>query len=341
MEWKRRLQIIGITLGVYLGFRYVLLAALPFLLAWLIAGSLYPCVRFLEKKLRIRKTFTGAVILGLILLVVLSLVYIGIRELIFQGKTALEGIPMFMKWGSELLSVCCLRLEEFCGIEAAVSEKFILTQTGKWQTEIISVLGTKTAACAAACMKYMAYLFSGIFMTYILSVMILGDMENLQRKIREIRWMTGIRRILKRLGETVLLYLKAQFMIMILVSVICALGFWFLKSPYFLLFGILIGFFDMLPVIGTGTLLYPGALIFFLQGNRISALVCILLDIGTSILRKFLEPMLLGEKLGFSPILILASVYGGVFLYGVSGVILGPLSFSTFYEIGRESDFWE
>ena len=60
---------------------------------------------------------------------------------------------------------------------------------------------------------------------------------------------------------------------------------------------------------------------------------CVLLDVVTSFLREFLEPRLLGGKLGISPIVVLAAVYIGFFLFGAWGVILGPLAFSTIYEM--------
>lgn len=71
-----------------------------------------------------------------------------------------------------------------------------------------------------------------------------------------------------------------------------------------------------------------------------AALGCVGLDIVTSFLREFMEPRLLGAKLGISPLAVLASVYFGMLIYGGWGVLLGPLSFSTAYEIGREWDVW-
>ncbi len=114
-----------------------------------------------------------------------------------------------------------------------------------------------------------------------------------------------------------------------------------MKNPYFLILGIALGVLDALPIIGTGTFLYPAALIFLLRGNSWTAAGCVLLDVVTSILREFLEPKLLGGKLGISPIAVLASVYIGIFLYGGLGVFLGPLSFSTIYELGKEWDVWD
>ena len=82
-------------------------------------------------------------------------------------------------------------------------------------------------------------------------------------------------------------------------------------------------------------------MIFLIRGQSKMALGCVLVDLVTSLLREFLEPRLLGEKLGVSPIMILISVYLGMILFGVWGVILGPLSFSTVYEIGKEWDVWD
>jgi predicted PurR-regulated permease PerM len=114
-----------------------------------------------------------------------------------------------------------------------------------------------------------------------------------------------------------------------------------MKSPYFLILGLALGALDALPVIGTGTFLYPAAVVCLLKGNTVAAVGCVLLDLVTSLLREYLEPRLLGEKLGISPVVILACVYVGLFLFGASGVILGPLAFSTALELGREWDVWD
>lgn len=160
-------------------------------------------------------------------------------------------------------------------------------------------------------------------------------MENIRKKIWDYSWLVGTRRVVRRLKKTSVTYLKAQLVIMALVAAVCTLGFWFMKSPYFLILGIVLGALDALPLIGTGTFLYPAAVVFLLRGNASVAAGCVLLDIVTSLLREFLEPRLLGGKLGISPIMVLASVYTGIFLYGGWGVILGPLSFQQYMRSER------
>ena len=61
--------------------------------------------------------------------------------------------------------------------------------------------------------------------------------------------------------------MKAQLMIIGVVTVLCIIGLWALGNPYFLLLGIIIGLMDALPFVGTGTILLP-VIIYFLLGGR-------------------------------------------------------------------------
>lgn len=54
--------------------------------------------------------------------------------------------------------------------------------------------------------------------------------------------------------------------------------------------------------------------------------------------RELLEPKLIGGRLGILPIVILASVYAGVKLYGFGGILLGPLSVLLIQELWRQVD---
>lgn len=80
---------------------------------------------------------------------------------------------------------------------------------------------------------------------------------------------------------------------------------------------------------------------FLVRGEYGIAIGCVALDVVTSLLREFMEPRLLGKRLGIFPVVILASVYVGFWIYGPLGFVLGPLSLSVVYEIGKEWDVWD
>ena len=90
------------------------------------------------------------------------------------------------------------------------------------------------------------------------------------------------------------MYLKAQGIIIGIVTLLCTGGLWLLGNPYFLLLGIVIGLTDALPFIGTGTLLIPIAVYLIFQRKYQLALGYGALFLVTYVAREFLEPKLVG-----------------------------------------------
>ncbi len=132
------------------------------------------------------------------------------------------------------------------------------------------------------------------------------------------------------------MYLKAQGLIILVVILMCTAGLWMLGNPYFLLLGILIGMMDALPFIGTGTLLIPMAVYLIFRGSYGLAAGHVVLFLATYVTREFLEPRLIGAKLGIYPFAMIVVVYVGLYLYGPAGVLLGPVSLLLVMEVLRE-----
>ena len=101
------------------------------------------------------------------------------------------------------------------------------------------------------------------------------------------------------------------------------------------LFGLLAGVLDAFPFIGTGIVLVPLTIWLFLKGQLIQAVFCLVLYGVCALVRELLEPKLIGEKVGIYPIALFASVFIGMQLFGVSGIIKGPLSIVIIYEIRK------
>lgn len=341
IEWKRRMIIAGIVAGVILGYRYLLPVAVPFLAAWLLAVWLYPITVKLEKKFKIKKTLIGAILLLFLGALVGGILYWSIFEVLSQVKEVLAHYSTFQKWSHYFVDDCCTMLEKMTGIASGDSRKYILSQTKVLQNRLSEAAGPFVIDNMIASVKGLLWWLSGIVVTFIMTILLVGEMEIIRKKTWEYHWLVGSRRVVRRLKKTMITYLKAQLVIMGVVATICALGFWILKNPYFLILGIFLGVMDALPLIGTGIFLYPAAVIFLIKGAPLTAVGCVAMDVVTSLAREFLEPHLLGGKLGISPVIILASVYLGFFVYGAWGVVLGPLSFSTIYEIGKEWDIWD
>lgn len=71
------------------------------------------------------------------------------------------------------------------------------------------------------------------------------------------------------------------------------------------------------------------------------AVGCIMIELITSVVREFMEPRLIGSKLGVYPVVFMASAYVGFLLFGVLGFILGPAGLLLIYAVGKEWDVWD
>ena len=91
-----------------------------------------------------------------------------------------------------------------------------------------------------------------------------------------------------------------------------------------------------LPFIGTGTILLPWAALELFRGDFFHAAAYLTFFLITNSTRDFLEPRLLGEKLGVYPIVIAVVVYVGICIFGPTGVLLGPLMLLVIREVVRE-----
>ena len=79
----------------------------------------------------------------------------------------------------------------------------------------------------------------------------------------------------------------------------------------------------------------PWALFEFFQGAYLSGIIYLAVTVITTLARQFLEPKLIGKSVGANPLMVLVSIYLGMQVYGLWGVILGPASAFLIWEIYR------
>lgn len=129
----------------------------------------------------------------------------------------------------------------------------------------------------------------------------------------------------RRVKTALLGWFKAQFKLMGMTFVILFLGLVLLKIRYALLWAVGIALVDAFPVLGTGTVLLPWALLCLLQGDSPRAIGLLGIYVVITLTRSALEPKLVGRHLGLDPLATLMALYAGYKLWGISGMILAPL----------------
>lgn len=113
-------------------------------------------------------------------------------------------------------------------------------------------------------------------------------------------------------------------------------GFLLLRIARAPLIALLVCLIDALPVLGTGTVMLPWALVSLLSGDGGRALGLAGLYLTVAVLRSVLEPRFLGHRLGLDPLVTLLAMYCGFRLWGLTGMLLLPLLTASAAEMTRE-----
>ncbi len=296
---------------------------LPFLFAWIIALIIKPLVALFQK-FRIHKRIS--VILSMLL--VLALLYgvlhfvsgIVVRELRtfaqMLGNTR-QGIPVFMWNFIDSLPQ---------GLQSSVVE-FLKNYDINASEIVPSAINTALSTIGGAAGKLPSLFISTVI--FIMAIYFFSyDEKGLRRELKKSlpeKTVQQLRKIRTVLGKAFGGYVKAQLIIMTVVFAILLLGFVILDVKLALLLAFVISLLDAIPVLGTGMILNPMAVIALIQGDYVRALGFVIMYLIVLVVRNFLEPRVLSGQLGIHPIITLVSMYAGFKLIGVVGMIIGPL----------------
>ncbi len=121
-------------------------------------------------------------------------------------------------------------------------------------------------------------------------------------------------------------YFKAYSVIYIVTFAELFFGLAVLRVKYSFVLALLIAFVDILPVFGVGTILIPWAIVSLVLGNSKMFVSLLLLYAIISVVRQVIEPKIVGESIGLSPLLTLVSMFAGYRFFGIFGMILLPLA---------------
>ncbi|MFX4260893.1 sporulation integral membrane protein YtvI [Pelotomaculum propionicicum] len=132
-------------------------------------------------------------------------------------------------------------------------------------------------------------------------------------------------------------YLKAQAILILISTCLSVTGLYLIGADYALLMGLLIGVFDLIPVLGPATIYLPWLLWSFATGATVFGVKLAVLYLVVLIVRQVLETKIVSSNLGLHPLATLVSMYAGLWTLGLAGLIMGPIlliAVQSFYKAG-------
>ena len=304
------------ALAVYFFMRFFFGITLPFLLAFLVIWKVRPFLSKLAKKTHLKETWILGGFVFLIIMILFAVLYVPISGC-FKDVKFLEENESILE--SEIINVC---VKKYTEIKETCSQYIGSEMVIKIQKEAVN--GVKI------CVSFFTY----IVIFFVSMILICKDFDKIKEKIEENKSNTIIE-VIKGVFLYIKVFLKSQVIIFFVLAVLIGMTLWILGVPNGWLLGILAGLLDAFPFVGTGIVLVPISIWLFLKGKLLQAVFCLILYGVCALLRELLEPKLVGEKVGIYPIVLFASFFIGMQIYGVSGIIKGPLSVVIIYELKK------
>jgi predicted PurR-regulated permease PerM len=125
--------------------------------------------------------------------------------------------------------------------------------------------------------------------------------------------------------------LKGTLLIGLIQGMIGGFAFWLLGISSPVLWGLIMAIFSALPLVGPVAIWLPAAIYLTVVGSWMKALILFL--IGSLVIGSvdnFLRPKLIGNDTAIHPVLILISTFGGIYVFGALGFIVGPILITIF-----------
>ncbi len=331
---KKWIWLAGILVGLWLGIRYLLPMLFPFLLGLLLALAAEPLVRLVSRKLR-RPWAAGIGVGSTLVLCVCILTLLGalaVKELSILSQklpdvqvTAQKGITRLRDWLDGVVQRTPEGVQGLLGnvVDGAFSKRSTLLEP------VADKIPQKVTDLVLWLPQGVVTLFTALVSAFMISARLPKLRQKLRSWLPE-SWQEKYLPLLGHMRAGLWGWLKAQLKLMAITWGIVSAGLVVLRVDYGIFLAALIALVDAVPVLGTGTVLVPWAVVALLQGNR--ALALGLLGIyGVAVtVRTVLEPRLVGRHLGIDPLVTLVAFYVGFTLWGFLGMLLAPLLVACF-----------
>ena len=342
----------GVVLALcYLGLRYALPCFLPLVLGAVMAAALHPAAAGLCRRLGWRYR-PCAVLVAVAALTLLGLMLWGIGGVVVrQGSALLPQIPAFYR-------------ETLLPLAEELREKWQTLQQGRagggWGTSLEEVLQNAVTTLSRRVVGWLGGIASSLpsilftlTFTVLSTIFFLQDYAGITGFIvRSLpgRWLRPMVESKRYLLGAVQKVLFAYLCIMFITFGEITLGLWLLRVPYFAAIAFAIALLDILPFIGSGLFLIPwGAYHLLISRQTALGAGLLLLYAVVTVVRMWLEPRIVGGRIGLHPLATLTAMYAGLKIFGFWGLLLAPLGTTLLLHLrqggylrgrGRPFPFW-
>lgn len=344
VEYKKRFLIdtafvVLIAAMLYFLFKFCTIYLLPFVIGLLLAILVQRPAQFIEKKLKIKKSLVS--VLFVIILYLLTLVLLSWLCVFLYNRAShfISIAPSYLTVVKDVFGDVNAKFSDFMKELPESVSSAIQNLPDTFLKKLTDVVTSLLSSSATIVAKDAPSLLITIIVTVVASCYIAKDydvlMAFLHRHISN-RANLIIAEIKKIFFESVFKLLKGYLLLMLITFAELSIGFAIIgvKNPVSV--AAIVAFVDVLPVLGTGAVVIPWAIISLISGNIWRAIGLAVIYLVVVIVRNFLEPKVIGDQVGLHPLITLLAIFVGLRLFGIIGLFLCPIAIIVVYGLQKK-----
>lgn len=327
------------ALALFIFFKYLMPLIYPFVVAYIIALILQPIINFLSKKARVPRKLSILVLVLAVISLLGFLLYKTGERLYFEIKVLASNIISFMsemsensEMADEFINNLASKIPLFDTRELLYALWLNIDQVLKDTLGFIASQLANVDTLLPTITKF-ATSIPKIFIDIIIIIISAFYLSNDFKKVNNFfasqlpDKTRDFGKIIKHeFASTTGKYIKAYSLIIFITFAELFVGFTILDIRYAFILALVVAVVDILPVLGTGTILMPWALYSFLTGNLFHGVGLLVLYLVITIIRQIMEPKIVGSYIGLYPLVTLMCMYAGLKLMGIFGLFLFPIT---------------
>ena len=318
-------------LGIFLSFKLAVFY-LPFLIAFILSLMIEPIIKFTMKKTKLKRKTSSIIVFVLAFTIIIGLLVWGMTSIITEASKLLGNLNeyfdkaiIFVQNLSSKIDLTRLDIpQEVVNTIQNSAMDFVEIVMDFIKNGVTSILNFVTSIPTIGI--YTAITFLALYFICVDRIYMLDQLEHHfpQQWVR--KFDAHLRELIKSLGG----YLKAELILVLISFIISLIGLYLfnifgLNVQYPLIAALLIGFVDLLPIFGSGTVMIPWAIISSCTGDITLGIAILVLWAVMSVVRQFIEPKVVSGQIGIHPIFTLIAMYTGYKFIGILGMVIGPI----------------
>lgn len=307
----------------------------PFIVAFIIAYILNPVMNFLENNLRLKRGQSILLTYAFIIIVIVAFSMLLLPKIFSNAIEIAQSIPSFTeevhKWINNHNIGSLVNSGDFIKNNAGSLVQKFSALTSNWLNIILSTTISFTSSLI------------NILFGLIISIYILFDKEKFKKISRKLtyiafeeKWANNIIELFKNVNNMISLYIGTKAIDSLIIGAISLIGLIIFKSPYVMLIAIIVTITNMIPYVGPFLGMIPPFLINLFYDPKRALWILVFLILLQQFDAWFLEPKLVGDKVGLSPFLLILGITIGGSLFGIWGMLLAsPITAVIKIYVGR------